>query len=111
MATPAFRGAGPSPPERGSFPLDHLQECAALTKAFLQCLQRNNGVQVRCREEAKKYFQCRMDNGLMAKEEFESLGFGKNESLVDPAEESHKEAEGFVPGMARAREIRKQKGG
>ena len=52
----------PSPPERGSFPLDHDAECQPLMKEYLKCLRTYRGTnQNECRELSKKYLQCRMD--------------------------------------------------
>lgn len=69
----------PSPPERGSFPLDHDGECKHLMKAYLSCLKKraNEGVNSEeCREHAKGYLGCRMEKGLMAKDNWDNLGFG-----------------------------------
>jgi len=67
----------PTPPERGSFPLDHDAECKHIISSYLQCLKsqdppgKNNEV---CRLLAKEYLGCRMEKGLMAKDEWVNLG-------------------------------------
>ncbi|KAG8626985.1 hypothetical protein KVT40_005930 [Elsinoe batatas] len=66
----------PSPPERGSFPLDHDAECQPIMKQYLRCLRSNKGVNVdECRMMSKAYLQCRMDRNLMAVDEMRNLGY------------------------------------
>lgn len=81
----------PTPPEKGSFPLDHFDECgpamkkSALTRPlsytfsppirYMSCLQEFEGVVRYCEDEAKAYLQCRMDKGLMVPEPMTNLGF------------------------------------
>ncbi len=68
----------PTPPDRGSFPLDHDGECSSVMKEYLLCLKRGAGRNSEdCRSLAKRYLQCRMDNNLMDKDDFENLGLGK----------------------------------
>ncbi|EED24019.1 cytochrome c oxidase assembly protein Cox19, putative [Talaromyces stipitatus ATCC 10500] len=65
----------PTPPERGSFPLDHDGECKHLIQNYLKCLKSQGGVNNEdCRKLAKGYLGCRMDKNLMAPDEFENLG-------------------------------------
>lgn len=65
----------PTPPERGSFPLDHDAECKHLVTTYLKCLKQNRGVNDdACRELAKGYLGCRMERNLMAKDEWRNLG-------------------------------------
>jgi cytochrome c oxidase assembly protein subunit 19 len=64
-----------TPPERGAFPLDFYGQCNNLVKEYLECLQENKQDANKCKPAAKKYFQCRMQKGLMEKEEFIHLGF------------------------------------
>ena len=72
------RGPPVRPPERGVFPLDHFDECGAHTKKFLACLKENQGRSDAgpCRKLVRAYLDCRMQNGLMAKEELGDLGLG-----------------------------------
>ena len=39
------------------------------------CLRQNNGENFPCREPAKDYLGCRMENNLMSKEEWSKLGY------------------------------------
>ena len=83
------RNIKPSPPEKGSFPLDHDAECKHLISAYLRCLKqqdppgRNNP---ECRDLAKGYLGCRMDKGLMARDEWSNLGFGTSDNAVQKDE-------------------------
>ncbi|OBT75301.1 hypothetical protein VF21_05641 [Pseudogymnoascus sp. 05NY08] len=66
----------PTPPERGSFPLDHDGECKDVMKKYLGCMKKVKGMNdPECRNLAKAYLTCRMDNNLMARDEFKNLGF------------------------------------
>ncbi|OAL37312.1 hypothetical protein AYO20_03488 [Fonsecaea nubica] len=72
----------PTPPERGSFPLDHDAECKHVISSYLRCLRKQNPPgrnNEECRLLAKEYLGCRMEKGLMAKDEWTNLGleFGK----------------------------------
>lgn len=44
---------------------------------YMTCLQKNQDNNSECREEAKSYLGCRMDNNLMAKEEWTKLGYNQ----------------------------------
>lgn len=66
-----------SPPDKGSFPIDHEQECKQVMVDFLKCLKQNRFNNEKCRAFSKEYLKCRMDNGLMAKEDWKNLGFDK----------------------------------
>ncbi|XP_061411022.1 cytochrome c oxidase assembly protein COX19 [Lethenteron reissneri] len=65
----------PRPPEKGSFPLDHLGECKEFKEAFMKCLSECNYENVQCRLQAKEYLECRMERQLMSQEPLEKLGF------------------------------------
>ncbi|KAH8148636.1 uncharacterized protein LAJ45_07347 [Morchella importuna] len=66
----------PTPPERGSFPLDHEGECKCVMTTYLECLKKAKGTNdMACRLIAKDYLKCRMDHQLMAVDEFKNLGF------------------------------------
>lgn len=65
----------PIPPDKGSFPLDHENLCKTQMIAYMKCLQQKSDNNSECRIEAKDYLQCRMENNLMAKEEWKSLGY------------------------------------
>ena len=64
-----------SPPDKGSFPLDHFQECEDFAEKYRLCLAQASGIPKKCKEEAKDYLDCRMQKGLMAKQTMEELGF------------------------------------
>ncbi|KAJ5489372.1 Cytochrome c oxidase assembly protein COX19 [Penicillium diatomitis] len=59
----------PTPPERGSFPLDHeaaeytrTGECKHIISGYLKCIKLNRGTNDEaCRKLAKQYLACRMD--------------------------------------------------
>ena len=71
----------PTAPDRGSFPLDHENVCKKLMLDYMVCLSDNKQDNSKCRTEAKEYLNCRMENDLMAKEEWSYLGFEeKNQS-------------------------------
>lgn len=78
----------PTPPDKGSFPLDHENLCKRVMLQYMGCLRQNQDDNSKCREQAQAYLQCRMDNNLMAREEWSKLGFDKSPSA--PGEESAK---------------------
>jgi len=65
----------PTAPDKGSFPLDHEGECRVPYLQYMVCLSENNHKNSECRQQSKDYLQCRMDRGLMAKEDWSKLGF------------------------------------
>lgn len=65
----------PTPPQKGSFPLDHEGECKKFMIKYMLCLRENQNENSKCREESQKYLGCRMEKGLMAKEEWSKLGY------------------------------------
>lgn len=75
----------PTPPDKGSFPLDHEGECKAEYLRYMVCLANNDHAASRCRLESKEYLGCRMDRGLMAREGWDTLGFA-NEAKKAAAE-------------------------
>ncbi|OIW34737.1 hypothetical protein CONLIGDRAFT_18588 [Coniochaeta ligniaria NRRL 30616] len=83
----------PTPPQRGSFPLDHEGECTNVMKSYLACIKKVRGVnEDECRNLAKSYLACRMEHNLMAKDEFKNLGF--KESPEDKKPEKEKGVKG-----------------
>lgn len=70
----------PTPPDKGSFPLDHANLCKRHMIQYMSCLSKNRDDNSLCRDQAKEYLQCRMDNDLMAKEDWPSLGFSATDS-------------------------------
>lgn len=74
----------PTPPAKGSFPLDHDAECQPLMKQYLRCLKTARGVNSpECRELSKNYLSCRMERGLMAPDEMKNLGYGEGQTVTD----------------------------
>ncbi|XP_024227708.1 cytochrome c oxidase assembly protein COX19 [Bombus pyrosoma] len=65
----------PIPPEKGSFPLDHEGVCRKLMIKYMRCLIDNKNENTMCRNVIKDYLGCRMDNELMAREDWSNLGF------------------------------------
>ena len=75
MAQPSLRQFKPTPPDKGSFPLDHDGECKVFYLKYMVCLSKNENSNSKCRLESKDYLNCRMDKGLMAKESWSKLGY------------------------------------
>lgn len=69
----------PTPPDKGSFPLDHEGLCKTFMIKYMKCLHSNKNDNSACRVEAQEYLGCRMDNNLMAKEDWSKLGFSQTE--------------------------------
>ncbi|XP_012272509.1 cytochrome c oxidase assembly protein COX19 [Orussus abietinus] len=65
----------PVPPEKGSFPLDHQGICKEIMMKYMRCLKESKNKNKMCKNVAKEYLGCRMDNELMAREEWSKLGF------------------------------------
>lgn len=76
-------------PIKGSFPLDHDGTCRDSVLSYLNCVKRTTkmlhdhpdmttGESVThkhiCGELMRQYFECRMRNGLMEREEWDQLG-------------------------------------
>lgn len=84
----AFSRWTPTPPERGSFPLDHDGECKFEMEKYLQCMKFTaNQNAPNCRALAKDYLKCRMDNDLMDQLTWDSLGLTH---LPDTGSDRHK---------------------
>eukprot|EP00929_Paragymnodinium_shiwhaense_P121365 TRINITY_DN93599_c0_g1_i1.p2 TRINITY_DN93599_c0_g1~~TRINITY_DN93599_c0_g1_i1.p2 ORF type:complete len:141 (+),score=47.92 TRINITY_DN93599_c0_g1_i1:89-511(+) len=91
-----------SPPDKGSFPIDHFNECTNIKTDYLKCLKENNSDNLSCRYLSKKYLQCRMDNNLMREEPMERLGFLTEETEAKAPrkkESKKKEDSGWVVGV------------
>lgn len=73
----------PTPPEKGSFPLDHEGICREVMIKYMSCLIDNKNIASNCKEQSKDYLGCRMNNGLMARESWSNLGFQEN-NLSEP---------------------------
>ncbi|TGZ82812.1 hypothetical protein EX30DRAFT_339092 [Ascodesmis nigricans] len=78
----------PTPPERGSFPLDHEGECKPVMLEYLSCIKKSKGKNAPdCRQLAKLYLKCRMERNLMAPDDFKNLGFQDQEEMRKAEEE------------------------
>ncbi|KAI0336199.1 hypothetical protein GY45DRAFT_1238886 [Cubamyces sp. BRFM 1775] len=67
-------GFSATPPDRGSFPLDHYGECKQYMQTYLNCLRKNGNNSTPCRHLNKDYLECRMNRGLMERDEWRNLG-------------------------------------
>ncbi|KAI8096393.1 putative metal ion transporter [Halteromyces radiatus] len=74
-----------APPLLGSFPLDHEGECKQYMQEYIKCLRANKNNNGACRPLSKAYLQCRMDKGLMDKDDMKNLGFADIESSDQPS--------------------------
>jgi len=71
---PNFSNFKPNPPDRGAFPLDHDGECKEYMTKYMACLQANSSQSTSCRHAGKLYLECRMNSGLMDRDEWSALG-------------------------------------
>ncbi|KIP03519.1 hypothetical protein PHLGIDRAFT_110785 [Phlebiopsis gigantea 11061_1 CR5-6] len=67
-------GFSPAPPDRGSFPLDHYGECKEYMSVYLDCLRKNSSNSTPCRPLNRNYLDCRMNKGLMDRDDWKNLG-------------------------------------
>ena len=113
------KNAQAKPPEKGSFPLDHGGECAASASAFMSCLKAHAQRHAPCKALAKQYFECRMERGLMAKEDLGTMGFSEHQlrqveiaSKTDSLDVARRKMKkkGYTAGL-RAKGFRKEEGG
>ncbi|KAH3665974.1 hypothetical protein OGAPHI_004163 [Ogataea philodendri] len=70
----------PTPPDRGSFPLDHYGDCKDQMQKYLKCMKlvRNENAP-NCRLLAKDYLECRMQHDLMDRVPWNELGLPESE--------------------------------
>ncbi|CAD5205578.1 unnamed protein product [Bursaphelenchus okinawaensis] len=78
----------PTPPLKGSFPLDHDSQCKSEMFEYMRCLNSQRSMGGECKPIAKLYLQCRMDKGLMESDEWSRLGF--NEEDIKKADQLKK---------------------
>ncbi|KSA00999.1 uncharacterized protein AC631_03250 [Debaryomyces fabryi] len=108
MATGApgnsFSRWSPTPPERGSFPLDHDGECKQQMMDYLKCMKFTENLNApNCRVLAKNYLKCRMDNQLMDKSEWDSLGLV---NLPNDTTDSPKNQNGANPRISSSQDLK-----
>mmetsp|Transcript_58045 Transcript_58045/g.123284 ORF Transcript_58045/g.123284 Transcript_58045/m.123284 type:complete len:144 (-) Transcript_58045:116-547(-) len=91
------------PPDKGSFPLDHFNECTDLKAEYLRCLKENQHDNMSCRYLSKRYLECRMDKNLMREESMDRLGFTDQDNEKKPPRDKgkgmSKEDRGWVVGV------------
>ncbi|XP_046403073.1 cytochrome c oxidase assembly protein COX19 [Ischnura elegans] len=75
-----------TPPEKGSFPLDHAGICKIQMLKYMVCIRSAGNDYSACKLEARDYLDCRMKNNLMAPEEWKKLGFKEDDSKEDVQE-------------------------
>jgi len=54
----------------------------------MSCMKANEQQNSACRVESKEYFDCRMNNNLMTKEEWSKLGYDDLQTATTYTEES-----------------------
>ena len=110
------RSTSPKAPEKGSFPLDHFSECTDIFKNYMLCLKNNNNDNRACKLLSKEYLVCRMEHGLMAKEDIDTLGFSDNHikpleltptELEIKRQNSERGKNGYIGGLALLGKIKK----
>ncbi|GME67812.1 unnamed protein product [[Candida] boidinii] len=76
-----------TPPDRGSFPLDHFGDCTEQMKKYLNCLKivRNDNAP-NCRLLAKDYLECRMQHELMDRVSWDRLGLPDDKATNNSAD-------------------------
>ena len=70
-------------PIKGSFPLDHDGECKEFMLNYMKCLKANNQSNFVCQKQSREYLHCRMERGLMEKEDFKRLGLQDKTSDIE----------------------------
>ncbi|CAJ0571536.1 unnamed protein product, partial [Mesorhabditis spiculigera] len=76
QAGPFNRVHSVSPPLKGAFPLDHDKKCKLDMLNYMCCLHEKKQKNTECRDLARGYFKCRMENGLMDRDDWNTLGYG-----------------------------------
>ncbi|KIY67613.1 hypothetical protein CYLTODRAFT_352886 [Cylindrobasidium torrendii FP15055 ss-10] len=84
-------GFKPNPPQRGSFPLDHYGECKEQMALYMNCLKSNQSNSTPCRDMSREYLNCRMNKGLMERDEWKNLGLPNPAAKDDTSKEQTKE--------------------
>ncbi|EJD55196.1 hypothetical protein AURDEDRAFT_49678 [Auricularia subglabra TFB-10046 SS5] len=85
------------PPDRGSFPLDH----DAQMMLYMSCLKEHGNSSIPCRVESAQYLDCRMNKGLMERDEWRNLGLAdvmaKKDASAATNTNTDKDASGAPP--------------
>ncbi|KAM3133077.1 hypothetical protein pb186bvf_014794 [Paramecium bursaria] len=74
-------------PDKGAFPLDHFHECDKQANDYTHCITKHELMPKRCRKFQVEYLTCRMNNGLMQKEDLEKLGITQETSWESEEQE------------------------
>eukprot|EP01060_Flectonema_neradi_P005481 TRINITY_DN13649_c0_g1_i1.p1 TRINITY_DN13649_c0_g1~~TRINITY_DN13649_c0_g1_i1.p1 ORF type:complete len:136 (+),score=26.94 TRINITY_DN13649_c0_g1_i1:31-438(+) len=101
-----------NPPEKGSFPLDHLAECRSSIESYFMCMHEHNNLAPKCREQARDYLRCRMDKDLMEQEGLDKW-FPKTE-FIDMRHKKHEQRlneTSTLPALMRNSRLRQQPDG
>ena len=77
------------PPDKGSFPLDHFNECTIEAEQYNTCVNKHQLMPKRCRKFQISYLDCRMKTKLMENEDMEKLGFTDENSWENEEKERH----------------------
>ncbi|KCV70131.1 hypothetical protein H696_03592 [Fonticula alba] len=91
-----------SPPERGSFPLDRTDACRLAMSLYMDCLREAANDTSKCRDLAQSYLECRMNTGLMEKDNMSNLGFKDNAAASAPTDEAACTSSSSTPTEAAA---------
>lgn len=62
-------------------------ECKSLMQEYMACMKANNAESGKCRGPSRRYLECRMEKGLMERDEMTNLGFRERD---DKGEEGDK---------------------
>jgi hypothetical protein len=65
---------------------------------YASCLREHEGAASNCRAIARKYLECRMEAGLMAREELAALGLSKSLDAIPPQKTDSENAGGDADG-------------
>ncbi|CDR94306.1 hypothetical protein, conserved [Babesia bigemina] len=100
-----------TPPDRGSFPLDHEGACRTVSDRYVKCVRALKGNAFECRSLAAEYMKCRIENKLLVEEPLSNFGF--RDSDINPDVSTAKSPENIVTGesLVRPREARKESRG
>mmetsp|Transcript_9837 Transcript_9837/g.12986 ORF Transcript_9837/g.12986 Transcript_9837/m.12986 type:complete len:123 (-) Transcript_9837:235-603(-) len=93
------------PPQRGIFPLDHFADCKQSMEHYLGCLKDHKDRHNECSEFSRGYLECRMENGLMSRENLDEMGYAEEKRVKGAKEYDYaKEKAGFTAGKHISRE-------
>lgn len=70
---------------------------------FLACLEKSGNAHGSCRAESREYLKCRMEGDLMAPEDLDTLGFGKDIAVVPSLQPAAPQEQEIIAGLAAAK--------